>query len=120
MRSSMNGSTCENANMASMPLRMYDTVVAVTAVNRRGSMEDMVRSSSNTSITKRMPAMGALKMPAMAPAAPHPTRIIKLRCSSRKKLPRFDPMADPVSTIGASAPTDPPKPMVIELAIREV
>ena len=28
-------------------------------------------------------------------------------------LPKFEPMAEPVSTIGASAPTEPPKPMVM-------
>ena len=31
--------------------------------------------------------------------------------------PMFDPMAEPVSTIGASGPTDPPKPIVAELAM---
>jgi hypothetical protein len=30
---------------------------------------------------------------------------------------RFEPIDAPVSTIGASDPTDPPKPMVNELAI---
>ena len=116
MRLSVKGSTCENANMASMPLSKYDTVVAVTAVTSRGRMDDMVRSSSSTSITKRIPAIGALNMPAMAPAAPQPTRIIRLCCSSLKNLPRLEPMAEPVSTMGASAPTEPPNPMVTELA----
>ena len=36
-----------------------------------------------------------------------------LYMSSRNSLPRLEPMAEPVSTIGASAPTEPPKPMVI-------
>ena len=30
-----------------------------------------------------------------------------------------EPMAEPVSTIGASAPTEPPKPMVMELAMMD-
>ncbi len=102
--------------MASIPVSRYDTTVAVTAVTSSGNIEDIVRSSSNTSITKSIPAMGALKIPAMAPAAPQPTKIIRLCCSSLKYLPRLDPIAEPVSTMGASAPTDPPKPMVIELA----
>ena len=38
----------------------------------------------------------------------------------RNKRPRFEPMADPVSTMGASAPTDPPKPMVTDEAMTEV
>lgn len=36
-----------------------------------------------------------------------------------KILPRFEPMAEPVSTIGASAPTDPPQPMVMAEANTE-
>jgi hypothetical protein len=116
MRSRVNCSSSVKANMASIPVSIYDTTVAVTAVTSRGMIDDMVRSKSSTSITKRMPATGALNMPAMAPAAPHPTRIIKLCCSSLKNLPMLDPMAEPVSTIGASAPTDPPKPIVMELA----
>ena len=31
--------------------------------------------------------------------------------------PKFEPMAEPVSTIGASAPTEPPKPMVMAEAM---
>ena len=61
--------------------------------------------------------MGALKIPATAPAAPQPTSSINVRCSILKRLPKVLPIAEPVNTIGASAPTDPPKPMVIELAI---
>ena len=79
----------------------------------------MVRSIINTSSTNTKPAIGALKMPETAPAAPHPTRSISVRCSNRKMLPKFEPMAEPVSTIGASAPTEPPKPMVMALAIND-
>ena len=63
--------------------------------------------------------MGALKMPATAPAAPHPTNSISVRCSILKMVPRLEPIAEPVSTIGASAPTEPPKPMVMELAMMD-
>ena len=77
----------------------------------------MVRSIINTSKVNTNPAIGALKIPPMAPAAPHPTSNINVRCSILNILPRFDPIADPVSTIGASAPTDPPKPMVMALAM---
>jgi len=37
-----------------------------------------------------------------------------------KNLPIADPIEDPVSTIGASAPTEPPKPIVRVLATIEV
>ena len=79
----------------------------------------MVRSIISTSSVKTSPAMGALKMPATAPAAPQPTSSISVWCSILKRLPRLEPIADPVSTIGASAPTEPPKPMVMELAMMD-
>ena len=72
----------------------------------------MVRSTISTSRVNTRPAMGALKMPAMAAAAPHPTRSISVLLSILNSWPRLLPMADPVSTMGASAPTEPPKPMV--------
>ena len=87
--------------------------MAVTDAMRRGTIDVIVRSISNTSITKATPAIGALKMPPTAPAAPQPTRSISVRWSSLKNCPRLEPMAEPVKTIGASAPTEPPKPMVI-------
>jgi hypothetical protein len=37
-------------------------------------MEDIVRSSISTSRVNRIPPIGALKMPDMAAAAPHPRR----------------------------------------------
>ena len=39
---------------------------------------------------------------------------------SLKNLPIAEPIEDPVSTIGASAPTEPPNPMVSVLAINEL
>ena len=59
-------------------------------------------------------------MPATAPAAPQPTKSMTFRCSRLNILPKLEPMAEPVSTIGASAPTDPPKPIVSELAMSDV
>src|SRR3712207_7680045 len=57
--------------------------------------------------------MGALNMPAMAAAAPHPTSQISCRLSMPNSFPKLEPMALPVKTIGASAPTEPPQPIVI-------
>ena len=76
----------------------------------------MVKSIIMTSIVKTKPAMGALKMPATAPAAPQPTNSINVLCGILNVVPNCEPMAEPVRTIGASAPTDPPNPMVMELA----
>ena len=78
-----------------------------------GSNDAMVKSSINTSSVNTRPAIGALKIPAMAAEAPQPTNSIAVRVSILKSLARLLPMAEPVSTIGASAPTEPPKPMVM-------
>ena len=80
----------------------------------------MVKSIISISKVNSRPAIGALKIPAILADAPHPTRSISTRVSSLKALPMFDPIAAPVYTIGASAPTDPPNPIVIELATTEV
>ena len=117
MRDNTKGSSCANWNMASVPEVMYAMVAAVTEEMSNGNREDMVRSSMMTSMVKTKPAMGALKIPATAPSAPHPTKSINVRWSMRKVEPSVEPMADPVSTIGASAPTDPPNPIVMELAM---
>ena len=59
-------------------------------------------------------------MAATAAAAPQPTSTISCLLLMWKSLPRLEPMAEPVSTIGASAPTDPPKPMVSADATSDV
>ena len=84
-----------------------------------GSNEAMERLTINTSSVKTSPAIGALKTPAIAALAPHPTKSINVRLSMRNNCPRLLPMAEPVSTIGASAPTEPPKPIVTPEATTE-
>ena len=86
---------------------------AVMLATRMGTSEFMVMSIMSTSSVKTRPAMGALKMPEMAAAQPQPTRSITVRLSMPKSWPKREPMAEPVSTMGASAPTEPPKPMVM-------
>ena len=87
---------------------------------RRGMTDTVVRSIISTSSVNSIPAIGALNIPAMPAAAPHPTIIISTRGDMRNACPRVEPMAAPVNTMGPSAPTDPPKPMVMELAMSEV
>ena len=103
----------------SPPMKMYEKHVAVTHDIRMGSSEAMDRSTISTSSVNTSPAMGALNMPAMAAAAPQPTNSIRLFFSTWNSCPRLLPMADPVSTMGASAPTEPPKPMVMADAMTE-
>ena len=58
-------------------------------------------------------------MPATAPAAPQHRRMVICRYDSPRERATLEPMAAPVYTMGASAPTEPPKPMVTELDRRE-
>ena len=98
---------------------MYETVAAVTDETSKGNNEPILRSNINTSSTNTRPAMGALNIPAMAPAAPQPTSSTRVRCSILNIRPTFEPIAEPVRTIGDSAPTEPPIPIVMALAITE-
>ena len=102
--------------MAKSPVRKYATAAPATADIISGEIEAIVRSSINTSRVNITPAIGALNIPAIAPDAPQPTSSIRVFWSSLRYLPKFDPIAAPVSTIGASGPTEPPKPIVSELA----
>ena len=93
--------------------------VAVTLEVRMGSKEAIDKSTISTSSVNTNPAIGALKMPAIAADAPQPTSSISCLLSILNNCPRLEPMAEPVSTIGASAPTDPPKPMVMADAMTD-
>ena len=101
------------------PISAQVNTLAVMLATRIGNRDAMVRSTINTSRVNTSPAIGALKIPAMAAAAPQPTRSIMVLLSILKSWPRLEPMAEPVNTIGASAPTEPPKPIVIADAITD-
>jgi hypothetical protein len=60
-------------------MRKYATVAAVTDEINSGTMDEIVRSRRSISRVKTIPATGALKMPATAPAAPHPIRSVMFR-----------------------------------------
>lgn len=85
-----------------------------TAEIKSGVATLTVRSIIKTSNTNRTPAIGALNTPAMAPAAPHPRRIMTYLVFILKNLAMLEAIALPVKTIGASNPTLPPKATVIE------
>ena len=82
-------------------------------------MEVIEILNRSISRVKSTPASGALNIPATAPAAPQPRRMVMFLYDSPMNLATLDPMAAPVYTIGASAPTDPPKPIVTEEATTE-
>ena len=79
----------------------------------------IVKSIISTSMVNTNPAIGALNMPAMAAAAPHPTSSISVLLFILNFCPRLLAILEPVSTIGASAPTEPPKPIVIADAMTD-
>lgn len=92
---------------------MIDVAVDIS----RGMKRGMVISVSNTSIANMTPAIGQLKTAAIPEAAPQ-ARSSTLSLSPKPScVAMFDPMAEPVMTIGASKPALPPKPTVIPLVI---
>ena len=99
---------------------MNDIAVAVTDDMSNGAIRVMVRSIISTSSVNTRPAIGAWKIPPTAPAAPQPIISIMVFWSRRNSLARLLPIAAPVITIGASAPTEPPKPIVTAEPITEV
>ena len=70
------------------------------------------KSRRRISSTKKMPATGALKTEAMPAAAPQPTRVPACCCPIRRNLQSEELMAEPICTMGPSAPAEPPEPMV--------
>jgi hypothetical protein len=68
-------------------------------------------------MAKTIPAIGALKMEDIAPAAPQPTSVTRCRSFNEKNFAIFDPIAAPLITTGASGPAEPPLPMVRQLDI---
>ena len=55
---------------------MYDITVAEIVESSNGRMDDIEMLKSRISRVNRTPARGALKIPATAPAAPQPSRIV--------------------------------------------
>jgi len=86
--------------------------VAVAAEKSTGIKDETVSSGRITSSAKSIPAIGELKIaeiPAAAPQAINKVRFLSSKCRIRAI---FEPIAEPVDTIGDSNPADPPKPTV--------
>ena len=54
--------------------------------------------------------MGLSKMAEIAAAEPQPTSRLRWRRSMWRNPALFEPIAAPVSTLGASSPAEPPRP----------
>jgi len=86
--------------------------MAETDAISKGIMETRVRSKLKISIAKIIAATGALNKEDIAPAAAQPisnVRVAWFILNIRDKLELNDA---PVATVGASSPTEPPKPTV--------
>ena len=104
---------------ASFPIRTIEVRDPITDAIRSGVKLETVISIRITSMAKITAPIGAPNIAEIAPAAPQPIKsalFFAFRCIKR---PTLEPMAEPVTTMGASNPTDPPKPTVrVEVMIR--
>ena len=73
----MNGDSVHE-NGVDLPRIRLETTVADTEETSRGIIDVMEMLKRRISRVNSTPASGALKIPAMAPAAPHPSRIVML------------------------------------------
>jgi hypothetical protein len=69
------------------------------------------KSRRISSSPKKTPAIGALKVAEMPPAAPQATRTRSRDSGTFVHWPSVEPSAEPICTIGPSRPTEPPEPM---------
>ena len=106
--------------MALPPCMYRVVVVAMTEDMITGVNVAMCQSPRTISRAKSAPAMGALKVAAMPPAAPHPRRVRTLLEDNLKNWAVADPMAAPIWAIGPSRPADPPVPMVMAEAMPRI
>ena len=83
-------------NGVAVPVKSIDTTVAVRVLISSGIRLLRLRLKNSISSVNRIPARGALKMPAIAPAAPHPTRTVMFLYPRLKALPMLLPIAAPV------------------------
>ena len=72
----MANSESVQSNAGWSPKKIYEITVAEIVESSNGNIEDMEILKSRISRVKSTPARGALNMPATAPAAPHPRRMV--------------------------------------------
>jgi hypothetical protein len=71
--------------------------------------------TKSTSIANNTPAIGALKIADIPAAAPLANNNALSSIANLKYRAILEPIAEPVATIGASNPAEPPNPIVSEL-----
>ncbi len=95
-----------------LPSTARPSTLAVTADTTTMPKERAAKSRSTISIANTTPARGALNVAAIPPAAPQATSSRCRSSATRTRVPRVEPSAAPICTMGPSRPTDPPPPMV--------
>ena len=91
---------------AARPIASAVTELSTTSPNDRVSKSRRISSSA-----KNTPAIGALNVAEMPPAAPQATSSRSWDSGRRMSWPVIEPSAEPICTIGPSRPTEPPEPM---------
>jgi len=86
---------------------------AVTDASTTAPNAPAAKSASSSSRAKNTPAIGALNVAAIPPAAPQATSARTRDSGSLRVCASQDPRAEPICTIGPSRPTDPPEPIQI-------
>ena len=94
------------------PMSVCTVAAANTAAITIGVKVRSEKSRSSTSSTKKIPVIGALNTAARPAAAPHPTSVVAVCGSTRRKRAITDPRVAPMVTIGPSGPADPPLAMI--------
>lgn len=107
------------SNITFLPRNKMESTVPVAAETKSGKIDAAVKSIIKTSIANTMAATGALNTAAIAAVQPQAKSSVVFLAFKLNNLDKLDPIADPVSTMGASNPTDPPNPTVNELATME-
>ena len=111
----MNASTSKTsleAKSASLPSTACVNAEEITAAITIGVNVRREKSRRRISSTKNTPAIGALKTDASPAAAPQPRSVAVCCGLVPRSRPTFDPMTEPMVTIGPSAPAEPPEPIV--------
>lgn len=89
-----------------------EVIEPITEAISSGIKLAVLISNKITSMAKITAPIGAPNMAEIAPAAPQPISRARFFWVEVHQKPTFEPMAEPVITIGASSPTDPPNPTV--------
>jgi hypothetical protein len=91
---------------AARPIAAAVTLASTTRPNDSAWKSPRISSSA-----KNTPAIGALKVAEIPPAAPQATSSRSRDSGTRTSCPRVLPSAEPICTIGPSRPTEPPAPI---------